>query len=84
MNTLEKAGGTVRIFPDLSELLHALAENFVHLAAAAIESRGRFTVALSGGSTPKDLYALLSGDAFRQRINWNEVHVYWSDERFVS
>ena len=40
-------------------------------------------IALSGGSTPKRLYELLSGPPFRDRVPWNLVHWYWGDERFV-
>jgi 6-phosphogluconolactonase len=49
----------------------------------AANSRGRFAVALSGGSTPRRLYQLLAEDPFRERMPWDRVHWFWGDERFV-
>jgi 6-phosphogluconolactonase len=53
------------------------------MTAAATEGEGRFRVALSGGSTPKALYALLASDNFRSRFPWQRVLWFWGDERFV-
>jgi len=52
-------------------------------AEEAIDRRDRFTIALSGGNTPKTLYELLSAPDYRTRINWKRVHVFWGDERYV-
>ena len=68
---------------DADELARKAAAQWVALAAATIESRGRFTVALSGGSTPKTLYSLLATAEFREKIHWNHVHLFWGDERCV-
>jgi len=70
---------TVRIFKDADELSRAAAELFVTLAVQAIRERGRFLVALSGGSTPMALYRLLA----REPIDWTRIHVFWGDERLV-
>ena len=43
----------------------------------------RFTIALSGGSTPKKLHLLLASDQFKHRIDWQKLHVFWGDERYV-
>lgn len=59
------------------------ARRFVAHAAAAIQQRGRFAIALSGGRTPKRLYELLSDDPYRDRVDWSFVHFFWGDERFV-
>jgi len=59
------------------------ARKFVTLAKAAIRANGRFTVALSGGSTPKALFALLAGPRFRNEVDWAHVHFFWGDERDV-
>jgi len=64
-------------------LFHAAAEKFVALAHAAIDARGRFTLALSGGSTPKALYELLTTDAYRGRVAWENVEWFFGDERSV-
>jgi 6-phosphogluconolactonase len=63
--------------------MQAAAELFVCAAAEAIEASGRFAVALSGGSTPQGLYALLANDLCSTRIDWSFVHVFWGDERCV-
>lgn len=49
----------------------------------ALASTGRFTLSLSGGSTPKVLYALLAEPPLRDRMPWDRVHLFWGDERFV-
>lgn len=59
-------------------------EQFVSLAKEAMEERDSFHVALSGGSTPKALFQLLSNTENRQRIEWSKIHLYWSDERSVA
>jgi 6-phosphogluconolactonase len=53
------------------------------LLAAAVGSEGRFAVALSGGSTPRRLYELLSGRPYRETFPWARTHWFWGDERFV-
>ncbi len=56
------------------------AEHWVHSAQRAIQQRGRFAVALSGGSTPKAIYQLL---AQSKGVAWDQVFLFWSDERAV-
>ncbi len=68
---------------DADELARKAAEQFVALAGAAIARSGRFTVALSGGSTPRALYLLLGSVDYRERIDWRRVHLFWGDERCV-
>jgi 6-phosphogluconolactonase len=48
----------------------------------AMDERDRFTVALSGGSTPRRLYEMLAGD-YRESIDWTRTYLFWGDERFV-
>jgi 6-phosphogluconolactonase len=70
---------------DAEAVARAAAEEVVASAARALAYRGRFTIALSGGSTPRGLYALLA-DArapFRERIRWDRTHVFFGDERHV-
>ncbi|HVC96062.1 MAG TPA: 6-phosphogluconolactonase [Pirellulales bacterium] len=73
----------VRVLADRHELSRAAAEEFVRVADASTREWGCCHVALSGGSTPKDLYAMLAGDAFRRRIAWDKLQVFWGDERHV-
>ena len=68
---------------DLGELNRKAAEQFIGLASKAIQQSGQFTVALSGGSTPKALYSLLASPNYRDRIDWSRVHLFWGDERCV-
>ncbi len=74
----------VEIYPDRDALMRAAATQFVAASQRAVESRGRFAVALSGGSTPRGLYELLAVEPLRSRVDWASVHVFWGDERAVS
>jgi len=71
------------VCPDLNSVYERAAEIFVEEAAGAIAARGRFLVALSGGSTPQGVYRLLASADWRDRLEWERVHVFWGDERFV-
>jgi 6-phosphogluconolactonase len=73
----------IQVFHDLEILSRAAAELFVALSKKAIAAQGRFTVALSGGSTPRYLYTLLGSSPRRERVDWKHVHVFWADERCV-
>jgi 6-phosphogluconolactonase len=73
----------VQIFPDLMAISQKAAEMFVLLARASISEKGRFAVAISGGSTPKRFYSLLGSAAYRDQIDWPSVHFFWADERCV-
>ncbi len=73
----------LRIFKDLNELSTAAADLFVESARRAVQERGRFLTALSGGSTPMNLYRLLAREPGRSKINWPRTHIFWGDERCV-
>jgi 6-phosphogluconolactonase len=75
----------IRIFKAPNELARAVAEVFVARCDESVGERGVFTVALSGGSTPKLLYQLLANpnEPFRDRIPWSKIEFFWSDERHV-
>jgi 6-phosphogluconolactonase len=68
-------------FPTPAELFQSAAEQFLTLAKDAIQARGKFTVALSGGSTPKNLYSLL---ATLPDIPWDKIYFFFGDERDVA
>jgi 6-phosphogluconolactonase len=74
-----------QIFNNADELARATAKHFVTRSREAVAKRGAFTVALSGGSTPKILYQLLADplEPFREQIPWVETDFFWSDERHV-
>ncbi len=73
----------IEIFPDIEQLNNFAAEKFVEIAHEAIKKRGKFTVALAGGSTPKSLYKLLAGEKFKDKIDWESVFFFFGDERRV-
>jgi 6-phosphogluconolactonase len=68
---------------DIQELSQKAAAEFIRLAQEAVGRTGRFTVALSGGSTPLALYSLLASPGYCERIPWSQVHLYFGDERCV-
>jgi 6-phosphogluconolactonase len=72
---------SIEIVATSVDLFHAAAEEFVLAARAAIGAQGRFTVALSGGSTPKALYSLLASNY--AGFAWNRVFIFFGDERHV-
>jgi len=71
---------TISVFKDLDELSTKAAEEFVRIANDAIEKRGQFSIALSGGSTPKALHAKL----VHTQIDWSKVSFFFGDERNVA
>ena len=74
----------IRILTDLDTLTRRAAQEFLQAATSAVAQSGVFTVALTGGSTPKPLYALLASDpALRAQIPWDKMRVYFGDERNV-
>lgn len=69
--------------PDASAVARAGAELFVEHASRVMAERGGFTVVVSGGSTPRAMFDLLSSDEFRNRIDWTNVELFFADERCV-
>lgn len=64
------------------DLFQAAAEEVIRLATEAVSQRGRFTIALSGGSTPKNLYTLIAANA-SATLPWDQMFFFWGDERHV-
>jgi 6-phosphogluconolactonase len=73
----------IEIFPTPETLADAVARHIVVRADGAIATAGRFTLALSGGATPRETYARLATDDFARWVDWERVHVLWGDERCV-
>jgi 6-phosphogluconolactonase len=73
----------IDIHPDAEALARAVATRVAEEAMQAVHETGRFTIALAGGSTPKRAYELLAESPLRDKLPWQSVHVYWSDERCV-
>ncbi len=70
----------IRVLKSATDLFEAAAAEFAAQASAAVRAHGRFSVALSGGSTPKTLYSLL---ATKPGIAWDKIYFFWGDERHV-
>ena len=75
--------GEIVELPDSVALARAVAERFASLAREAIDRRGRFDVALAGGSTPKAAYAVLAARGPDVTVPWEHVRFFFSDERCV-
>jgi 6-phosphogluconolactonase len=72
----------VRRLATPQDLFRAAADEVIHAATEAIAKRGRFTIALSGGSTPRNLYTLIAANASTS-LPWDKVFFFWGDERHV-
>ncbi|MGO9124570.1 MAG: 6-phosphogluconolactonase [Terriglobales bacterium] len=72
----------LRIFETPVDLFQAAAAGFARLASDAVQKSGKFSVALSGGSTPKRLYTLLASGAF-SNLPWDKTYFFFGDERHV-
>jgi 6-phosphogluconolactonase len=73
----------IAIYPDLDTLSQQAAQYVVRTASESIAARGRFTLALSGGTTPRKLYTLLGSEPYSSQIDWQQVYIFWGDERCV-
>lgn len=73
----------IRIFQDKSQLSQAAAQIFIASAQEAVSKKGKFTVALTGGSSPAQLYELLSDPENIDKVDWRKTFVFWGDERWV-
>ena len=73
----------VFIVADDAELGRKSAERFIELARRSVKAAGRFSIALSGGSTPRHLYSLLASPGYTERLSWPAVRLFWGDERCV-
>lgn len=82
-NSASAINSDIRIYPDPASLARAAAENFVSLAAVATARHDLFSVALSGGSTPRLMHTYLALPSLSDQVAWERVHVFWGDERCV-
>jgi 6-phosphogluconolactonase len=72
----------IRILETPAELFQAAADEFAEVANAAVQIQGKFTVALSGGSTPKGMFNLLTSERYAS-LPWSKIYFFWGDERYV-
>ncbi|MDJ0799517.1 MAG: 6-phosphogluconolactonase [Calothrix sp. MO_167.B12] len=69
----------IEVLADKVALVARALELILSRMETAIQQRGQFTIALSGGSTPKPLYEAIA----QQKLPWDKIHVFWGDERYV-
>ncbi len=72
-----------QIFEDAELLYKAAADFIVTVAKKAIQEKGKFCIALSGGTTPRKLYELLAQQPYSTSLDWKNIFIFWSDERCV-
>jgi 6-phosphogluconolactonase len=73
----------LQIYSDAQQLSEAAAKWIAGLIAETLKVRDRFTIALSGGSTPKLLHKILAAPPYKDQIDWSKMHIFWGDERAV-
>lgn len=73
----------IRVFADPASLADAAAKHIVERALAAVDDHERFTIALSGGSTPRAVFQRLAQPDLSAQMPWSQIDVFWSDERAV-
>jgi 6-phosphogluconolactonase len=73
----------LHVFKNPDELSHAAAKWIADNITAALQHQDRFTIALSGGSTPKALHKILAASPYKEQIDWSKLHFFWGDERDV-
>ncbi|HVT86700.1 MAG TPA: 6-phosphogluconolactonase [Chitinophagaceae bacterium] len=73
----------LKVTKDITDLSKHFADWLVPHIVKILTSQDRFTIALSGGSTPKKLYQLLASEAYKNKIEWSRIHFFLGDERFV-
>jgi 6-phosphogluconolactonase len=71
-----------RVFANDGLMTHAIAEESMRIAQEAVTRRGRCVICLSGGRTPKALNELWARD-YSSRMPWNQIYLFWGDERYV-
>src|SRR4051812_37136958 len=73
----------IHVFETPDDLITATADFVVTQSKKAIQNHGRFSIVLSGGSSPKKLHELLASDTYRNLIEWSKVFFFFGDERYV-
>jgi len=73
----------LHIYKDAEALSEAAAKWIADCIAEVLSTRDRFTIALSGGSTPQRLHKILAAPPYTDQIDWSKLHIFWGDERAV-
>ncbi|MBD0372127.1 MAG: 6-phosphogluconolactonase [Pyrinomonadaceae bacterium] len=83
MKRLRIGKAHVEVWANAHQLINRAAELFAETARQVVAEHDSFAVALSGGTTPRALYEMLAGEVYAPQIPWEEMLVFWSDERCV-
>lgn len=83
METTAKYQPNIEVAADAEDLAHRAADLFIWTAREAIEARGRFYAALSGGHTPKRSFEVLAANPAARALPWEKMDLFWVDERYV-
>src|ERR1700754_2597090 len=81
---LNRSDAQVRVYHDAAEVALKAARRFARLADQYVIGSGKFTVALSGGSTTRAMFTLLAEAQFRDTVPWESIYFFWGDERCVA
>ncbi|MEE8190294.1 MAG: 6-phosphogluconolactonase [Candidatus Scalindua sediminis] len=73
----------IHVYPNKEKLVAATAERVINLIGQAIQENGLCNIALAGGNTPREVYSMLAANSYRDRVDWNGLHLFWGDERMV-
>ncbi|ULQ51558.1 6-phosphogluconolactonase [Flavihumibacter fluvii] len=73
----------IHIEPNTEAVAQTAAAFIANRISSVLKYQDRFTIALSGGSTPKRLHEILAKSPYKESIDWNRIHIFWGDERYV-
>lgn len=73
----------INISKNIDELSKTVADWMVNYIQQTLKQQDRFTIALSGGNTPKKLHLLLASEVYKNKVDWSRMHIFWGDERYV-
>ncbi len=77
-------GKKINAYPNKDKLVTATTERVINEIGQAIQERGLCNMALAGGNTPREIYSMLAESNYRDRVDWDRLHLFWGDERMVS
>ena len=76
-------GKKIHAYPNKEQMVTATTERVINEIGQAIQERGLCNMALAGGNTPREIYSTLADDPYRDRVDWDRLHLFWGDERMV-
>ena len=73
----------VNIADNYEDFREKVTQEILILSNEKIETQGKLTIVLSGGSTPRGIYQCMASTSYRNKFNWEKIHFFWGDERWV-